>query len=195
VQPAEQLPVYDRETMRPPSLMVDVQQTKILSWNVAGLRALLKKVGTLAGARWWRSGRPGAQALPPHPTTPSTRPPHHAIAMQSPAALSDLVSAEAADVLCLQEIKLQEEHCAKVLDGAGMDGWHLAWNCSTTKKGYSGTAILSRWANHLPACARGLSSAGSPPGRPWPQPSPQRSQTLTLAAQAEAPVRDARYRH
>ena len=32
-------------------------------------------------------------------------------------------------------------------DLAGLPDWHAYWNCSTEKKGYSGTALLSRHAH------------------------------------------------
>lgn len=59
--------------------------------------------------------------------------------------MSRLVAAETADVLCLQETKLQEQHCEGVEAALGLgDAWHVTWNCSIAAKGYSGTAILSR---------------------------------------------------
>lgn len=92
--------------MRPPPLAAG-QAFKVLSWNVAGLRALLKK---------------------------------------DPQAISRLVEEEQPDVLCLQEHKLQTDHCGAVTEQLGLKGWHAAWNCSTDKKGYSGVAVLSRAA-------------------------------------------------
>lgn len=81
---------------------------KIMSWNVAGLRALLKN----------------------HPT-----------------ALADLATRHGLDVICLQETKLQEVHVTDpklkiggcLLNDEGYDGYY---SCSTTKKGYSGTAVF-----------------------------------------------------
>jgi exodeoxyribonuclease III len=58
-----------------------------------------------------------------------------------------LAEAEALDVLCLQEHKLQEgQHCedAGAALAAELPGWGLHWSCSTTRKGYSGTALLCR---------------------------------------------------
>ncbi|MEO0442965.1 MAG: exodeoxyribonuclease III [Pseudomonadota bacterium] len=48
-----------------------------------------------------------------------------------------------ADVLCLQETKAQCDQVAEVL--AQLDGYQL-FSCSAVKKGYSGTAILTRLA-------------------------------------------------
>jgi len=45
------------------------------------------------------------------------------------------------DVLCLQETKAQDEQVLEAL--AGVDGYHIYTN-SALKKGYSGTAILSK---------------------------------------------------
>lgn len=61
-------------------------------------------------------------------------------------AISQLVASEDAQILCLQEVKLQTSHIDEELhDLLKLDkSWHAHWNCSTEKKGYSGTAILSR---------------------------------------------------
>eukprot|EP00803_Ostreobium_quekettii_P001739 evm.model.scf_239.4 EVM.evm.TU.scf_239.4 scf_239:92113-94459(+) len=56
-----------------------------------------------------------------------------------------LLAAEKADILCLQETKVQDVHTAAIEAGLP-NGWHAHWNCSTTKKGYSGTAVFSRQA-------------------------------------------------
>ncbi|PSC68027.1 apurinic endonuclease-redox isoform X3 [Micractinium conductrix] len=110
-------PLWD-SSLRPAPLAEDVPACRILSWNVAGLRALLKKVKEVA------DGKRAGENIP------------------SPLALAQ---AEGADVVCLQEIKLQEDHCADALAGLELPpGWHCSWNCSRDKKGYSGTAILSR---------------------------------------------------
>jgi exonuclease III len=44
----------------------------------------------------------------------------------------------------LQETKLQESHVEEVVKQVGLQGWHVTFNCSTAKKGYSGTATLCR---------------------------------------------------
>ena len=64
--------------------------------------------------------------------------------LQNPAAVKQLVEAEDADVVCLQETKLQDKAVQQMEALMGLTGWHHAWNCSTAKKGYSGTAILSK---------------------------------------------------
>ncbi|KAL4436574.1 hypothetical protein ABPG75_003713 [Micractinium tetrahymenae] len=113
-------------SMRPPPLGEDA---RILSWNVAGLRALLKKVKEAAEGK--------REEHIPHPLA--------------------LAEQERADVLCLQEIKLQDEHCSDALKELRLpDGWHATWNCSQNKKGYSGTAILSREEPLSVSCGIGM---------------------------------------
>lgn len=58
----------------------------------------------------------------------------------SPEIFLQLVAAHSPDVLCLQETKLQENHVAE-LEGM-LPGYKSYWSCSTTKKGYSGTATF-----------------------------------------------------
>lgn len=72
---------------------------RLISWNVNGLRAVLKKdfLGSM--------------------------------------------SAEQPDVICLQETKAQDDQVCEALEG--LDGYHVHCN-SAVKKGYSGTAILTR---------------------------------------------------
>ncbi|MEM1223307.1 MAG: exodeoxyribonuclease III [Verrucomicrobiota bacterium] len=77
-----------------------MSDTKIISWNVNGLRAVLKK---------------GFEAF---------------LANEKP------------DILCLQETKISSD-LTKDFSFPGYD--YLYWNCAE-KKGYSGTAILSRKA-------------------------------------------------
>lgn len=72
--------------------------TKLISWNVNGLRAVLKK------------------------------------------NFLSFMEAEQPDVLCLQETKISSD----LVDGFHFDGYPFVyWNCAE-KKGYSGTAILSK---------------------------------------------------
>lgn len=84
-------------------------QLRILSWNVAGLRALLKK---------------------------------------QPHALQSLVTAQQADVLCIQEHKLQQQHVPEVQATLAnvLPGWTSTFSCCTAegRKGQSGVAILTR---------------------------------------------------
>ncbi|HKK18946.1 MAG TPA: exodeoxyribonuclease III, partial [Opitutales bacterium] len=71
---------------------------KLISWNVNGLRAVLKK------------------------------------------GFSDFLAGSRADVVCLQETKISQDLVA----GFEFDGYPFVyWNCAG-KKGYSGTAILSK---------------------------------------------------
>lgn len=70
---------------------------KLISWNVNGIRSVLKK-----------------------------------------DALRPLLEAESPDVLCLQETKAQPGEA-----DPGAPGYHVYWN-SAQKKGYSGTALLSK---------------------------------------------------
>ena len=92
----------------PLCLLHSIKAFTVISWNVAGLRAILRN----------------------HPT-----------------ALSDLATKYDADVICLQETKLQEVHVddpklkikGHLLEKEGYDSY---FSCSTTKKGYSGTAVF-----------------------------------------------------
>ena len=64
--------------------------------------------------------------------------------MQNPAAIKQLVEAEDADVVCLQETKMQDKAIEQMESLVGLSGWHHSWNCSTARKGYSGNAIISK---------------------------------------------------
>ena len=70
---------------------------KMISWNVNGLRAVLKK------------------------------------------GFYESIAALDADVICLQEIKMQKGQCEVALPG-----YDLILNCAD-RKGYSGTAIFTGW--------------------------------------------------
>ena len=52
---------------------------------------------------------------------------------------ADLFKKFAAEVVCLQETKAEQEQ----VDTALAEGYHLVWN-SALKKGYSGTAVFSK---------------------------------------------------
>ncbi|GFR40988.1 hypothetical protein Agub_g1653 [Astrephomene gubernaculifera] len=103
-QQAEPLPQYTAALRKPPP-PAGAPVVKLLSWNVAGLRGLLKK---------------------------------------QPDALSQLVAREGADVVCLQEHKLQGGHTDDMETALGLKGWSHYWACSTTKLGYSGVSIHTR---------------------------------------------------
>lgn len=98
--------VYDPVTMRKPKKKNCVS---IVSWNVAGLRAFLKKASE---------------------------------------DLETLVAEESPDIFCIQEHKLQEgkhgEDARAAFHKYFPECSHGYWNFSTVKKGYSGTAILSK---------------------------------------------------
>jgi hypothetical protein len=55
-------------------------------------------------------------------------------------ALEHLVQLHSPDILCLQETKIQDSFI-KEFEGA-LPGYHSIWNCSTVKKGYSGTVSI-----------------------------------------------------
>ena len=48
----------------------------------------------------------------------------------------------APDILCLQEVRAEEHQIDPAM--AAPPGYHAIWNPSRARKGYSGTAILSR---------------------------------------------------
>ena len=77
-----------------------MNSTKIISWNVNGIRAIIKK-----------------------------------------DFLNDIKEINP-DIICLQETKAGEEDALKALEV--MEGYHLHVNSSKARKGYSGTAILSK---------------------------------------------------
>jgi len=83
----------------------------VISWNVAGLRAFIKK---------------------------------------EPDALANLAERYQADVICLQEHKLQDSHIddpkLKIREHfeEKLEGFDCHWSYSMTKKGYSGTAMFIR---------------------------------------------------
>eukprot|EP00249_Psilotum_nudum_P020629 c27785_g1_i2 orf=811-2178(+) len=97
---------YNPATMRPAPSTRGMNTMKLLSWNVNGLRALLKG----------KAEHPFVQ----------------------------LQCREPFDVLCLQETKLQEKDVAQIKLSHFSSYESSFWNCSVTKLGYSGTAVLSR---------------------------------------------------
>ncbi len=78
------------------------------------------------------------------PSAPLQWPGNPSVWLQNPAAMKQLVEAEDACIVCLQETKLQDKAVEQMEALMGLTGWHHAWNCSTAKKGYSGTAIISK---------------------------------------------------
>ncbi|KFM27553.1 Apurinic endonuclease-redox protein [Auxenochlorella protothecoides] len=76
---------------------------------------------------------------------------------KDPTAIASLIAREQPHVLCLQEIKLQTSHCDEELHNLlALDPeWQITWNCSTAKKGYSGTAILTRIPPVSTVCGMG----------------------------------------
>jgi len=54
----------------------------------------------------------------------------------------DWLAHSAADIVCLQETRAEKEQLSPEL--AAPTGYHAVWNSSKRKRGYSGTAILSR---------------------------------------------------
>ncbi len=75
-------------------------------------------------------------------------------ALQDSQAIADLVKEEQADIVCLQETKLKDsdvEACEMILKPTLPD-YHFYWNNSIARKGYSGTAIISRCAGINQAC-------------------------------------------
>lgn len=97
-------------------------------------------------------------------------------------------------MLCLQEIKLQDTHCDEELHellGLGSD-WSYAWNCSQEKKGYAGTAILSR---SEPARCRGHGVGGGGGFRAARCGSPAQLMGLPVAATRQDQAPDHLPRH
>ena len=69
-----------------------------------------------------------------------------ALLAKDPLILDKLADEEGADVIVLQETKLQEKHMDEV-DARVLAAFpHRVWNCSTARLGYSGTALFSRVA-------------------------------------------------
>ena len=57
-------------------------------------------------------------------------------------ALGTLCKTENPDVVCLQEIKMDDSQVVKYNNI--VDGYQISWNCCQARKGYSGTACLIR---------------------------------------------------
>eukprot|EP00879_Flechtneria_rotunda_P028821 GHRR01031051.1.p1 GENE.GHRR01031051.1~~GHRR01031051.1.p1 ORF type:complete len:369 (+),score=113.21 GHRR01031051.1:241-1347(+) len=67
-----------------------------------------------------------------------------ALVSKDAAVLRELLATEQVDAICLQEHKLQADHVEATVLAAGLSDWHVTFNCSIAKKGYSGTATLCR---------------------------------------------------
>lgn len=102
---------YNPALMRPSPPATSDNTMKLLSWNVNGLRALLKEKGV-----------------------------EHA----QGSLIARLALREDFDILCLQETKLQEKHVEEIQKSLSESYAESSWSCSTSKLGYSGTAIISR---------------------------------------------------
>ncbi|KAH9545782.1 hypothetical protein CY35_12G064700 [Sphagnum magellanicum] len=102
---------YNPALMRPSPPATSDNTMKLLSWNVNGLRALLKEKGV-----------------------------EHA----EGSLIARLALREDFDILCLQETKLQEKHVEEIQKSLSESYAESSWSCSTSKLGYSGTAIISR---------------------------------------------------
>ncbi|CAI5946111.1 unnamed protein product [Closterium sp. NIES-65] len=63
--------------------------------------------------------------------------------------LCRLAERERADVVCLQETKLQEKDVGEIQKALSPSFPHSFWSCSTAKLGYSGTAVLSKVSGTL----------------------------------------------
>lgn len=65
---------------------------------------------------------------------------------QTPTALKSLASQHHADVICVQETKLQESAVdeVKCILSTHLPKWRCYFRCSTAKKGYSGVATFCR---------------------------------------------------
>ncbi|XP_022153965.1 DNA-(apurinic or apyrimidinic site) lyase, chloroplastic isoform X3 [Momordica charantia] len=119
---------YNPRTMRPSPLSKDTKSLKILSWNVNGLRALLKLGGFSALGLAEREAF-DILCLQETKLQPASR--SERVGGRQRSSLGDGGFYTEKDIL---EIK-------KSL----MDGYHHTyWTCSVSKLGYSGTAIISR---------------------------------------------------
>ena len=97
----------------------------ILSWNVNGLRSLIKHDNAIRSSI-------------------SSKLEENQMATSATNIFNRLIQKRNVDILCLQETKLQEQHVAE-LDRylrSVLDIHSIYWSCSTIKKGYSGTAII-----------------------------------------------------
>eukprot|EP00850_Spirogloea_muscicola_P006356 SM000030S11365 [mRNA] locus=s30:292559:296336:- [translate_table: standard] len=125
-RPAEDWVAYNPATMRP--LLPDERHglVKVVSWNVNGLRAVMRAVS--------EGGDGDEQAR----------------------LLEELVLREDPDVICLQETKLQDKDVDKVRSQVPLSYKSTYWNCSNARLGYSGTALLSKEEPISVRCGMGI---------------------------------------
>ncbi|KAM7530035.1 hypothetical protein LguiB_033445 [Lonicera macranthoides] len=107
---------YNPRTVRPPPLTADTKHVKLMSWNVNGLRALLKLEGFSA---LQLAQREGFDVL----------------------CLQETKIQASWSLLCL----FGGEKDVEAIKQSLLEGYESSfWTCSVSKLGYSGTAIISR---------------------------------------------------
>ncbi len=92
----------------------------------------------------------------------------------SPNILLNLATKHNADIICLQETKLQSNHVHEFADI--LPNYHSYWTCSEAKKGYSGNAIFVKKSIPIEASTdtiKGVSTVYS---------QPKKSKQMTLAS-------------
>ncbi|CAI5960086.1 unnamed protein product [Closterium sp. NIES-65] len=152
---------------------------RLVSWNVNGLRALLKGgegegegegsggkstekgKGKKKGGRGAAKGKAGG-GEEGESQDPAGESQDQEVTMAADVAadvsadvaaeatvLCRLAERERADVVCLQETKLQEKDVGEIQKALSPSFPHSFWSCSTAKLGYSGTAVLSKVSGTL----------------------------------------------
>ena len=126
--------------MRPPPLTKDTRALKILSWNVNGLKALLKSRGFSVQQL---AEREDFDVLCLQETK-----------MQARFELCSLCSLDMAPFILSESFPddtfiifafVVQEKDVEVIKDTLLDGYtNSFWTCSVSKLGYSGTAIISR---------------------------------------------------
>lgn len=105
---------------------------KVCSRNIC-ISDLLRPCGKLQGYCCYLATVAQKQVTVPH------------LPVQTPGCIQELVKQEQADILVLQETKLQDKATAGIQAKLGLPDWHIYWNCSQARKGYSGVALFSRY--------------------------------------------------
>ncbi|KAK2985521.1 hypothetical protein RJ640_015846 [Escallonia rubra] len=137
---------YNPRTMRPPPLTRDTNYVKLMSWNVNGLRALLKLEGfsalqiaqredfdvlCLQETKLQASRRENIRMLPNPISTNSI--------------ISNLDVCVTKDALRAFGLNHNPEKDVEAIKESLLEGYENSfWTCSSAKLGYSGTAIISR---------------------------------------------------